>query len=65
MYHLPLPTRDPVYARYPLEDDEGDALLAAHRRYHEILERPRKPLPDSVRDEILATLPGVLGAALA
>ncbi len=65
MYHLPLPTRDPVYARYPLEDDEGDALLAAHRRYHEILERPRKPLPDSVRDEILATLPGVLEATLA
>jgi len=33
IYHLPLPSRDPVYVRYPLEDDQGDALLAAHRRY--------------------------------
>jgi trimethylamine--corrinoid protein Co-methyltransferase len=64
MYHLPLPTRDPVYVRYPLEDEEGDALLAAHRRYHEILEMPRKPLPDSVRKEIADSIPGVLPATL-
>ncbi|MFH1731492.1 MAG: trimethylamine methyltransferase family protein, partial [Planctomycetota bacterium] len=60
MYHLPLPTRDPVYARFPLEDEEGGALLAAHRRYHEILDLPRKPLPEEVRSEILAKVPGVL-----
>jgi len=65
MYHLPLPTRDPVYARYPLEDDEGGALLAAHRRYHEIMALPRNPLPEEIRQEILASVPGVLDKTLA
>lgn len=26
MYHLPLPSRDPVYARFPLEDEESAAV---------------------------------------
>ena len=64
MYHLPLPTREPVYVRYPLEDDEGGALRAAHRRYHEILELPRKPLPEEAQDEIRARVPGVLPQTL-
>jgi trimethylamine---corrinoid protein Co-methyltransferase len=64
IYHLPLPSRDPVYTRYPLEDDAGGALHAAHRRYTDILERPRALLPDAVREEIARTIPGVLPSAL-
>jgi trimethylamine--corrinoid protein Co-methyltransferase len=64
IYHLPLPTREPVYIRYPLEDEEGDALLAAHRRYHEIMDLPRNVLPQGLREEILAKVPGVLPKTL-
>jgi len=60
MYHLPLPSRDNVYACYPLEDEKGGALLAAHRRYREILELPPKLLDSEVIAEIEATIPGVL-----
>ena len=65
MYHLPLPSRDPVYARYPLEDDEAGALAAAHRRYREILERPRNRMPVEIRNEIFRTVPGILPATQA
>jgi len=65
MYHLPLPSRDPVYARYPLEDDEAGALAAAHRRYREILGRPRNRMPAELREEILVSVPGILPATLA
>ncbi len=65
MYHLPLPTREPVYVRYPLEGEDGDALRAAHRRYHEIMEMPRHPLPEDVQEEIRARVSGILPATLA
>jgi trimethylamine--corrinoid protein Co-methyltransferase len=64
MYHIPLPTREPVYVCYPLEDDEGDALLAAHRRYHEILELPRDSLPKEIQEKILSIIPGILSKTL-
>jgi trimethylamine--corrinoid protein Co-methyltransferase len=64
IYHLPLPTLEPVYVRYPLEDEEGDALLAAHRRYQEILDRPRQPLPAEIQAEIKANIPGILPQTL-
>jgi len=64
MYHVPLPTREAVYAKYPLEDPEGGALRAAHRRYQEIQEVPRCPLPEVVQDEIVREVPGVLPATL-
>jgi len=64
MYHLPLPTREPVYVRYPLEDEDGDALYAAHRQYHEILSRPRKPLSKEIKEEIVSKVPGVLPQTL-
>jgi trimethylamine--corrinoid protein Co-methyltransferase len=64
MYHLPLPSRDPVYARFPLEDEEGGALLAAHRRYREITELPRVELPGAVRTDIQSHIAGILPAAL-
>ena len=63
IYHLPLPSRDPVYARYPLEDEAG-ALHAAHRQYREILERPRKHLPKDLQRDIAARIPGVLQECL-
>lgn len=64
MYHLPLPSREHVYACYPLEDDEGDALMAAHKRYKEIMDLPRKPLPKDVQEEIQAKVPNVLPQTL-
>ena len=65
IYHLPLPTRDPVYARYPLESDKGGALRAAHDRVREIFDRPRQALPDDLRKDIEKNIPGVLPGALA
>jgi trimethylamine--corrinoid protein Co-methyltransferase len=64
IYHLPLPTREPVYIRYPLEDQEGDALLAAHRRYHEIMALPRHPLPKEIQEEMLYKVSGILPKTL-
>jgi hypothetical protein len=64
MYHLPLPTRDPVYPFYPLEADEGGALAAAQEKVREILARPHDTLPESVLDEIRRDVPGVLDKTL-
>lgn len=64
MYHLPLPSRDPVYACYPLEDGDGGALSAAHRRYREIQQRPRNQLPLDTRKEIEQNIPGLLPEAM-
>ena len=59
VYHLPLPSRESVYVKYPLEDDAG-ALYAAHKEYHEILARPRNHLPSDIQRDIAALIPGVL-----
>jgi len=64
MYDVPLPSRDPVYARYPLEDEEGGALAAAHRRYRDILSRPRNRMPNELREEISQKTSGLLPAVL-
>ena len=64
VYHLPLPTVEKVYIRYPLEDEAGGGLLAAHRRYREILDLPRKSLPDEMRREIAEKVPGILPQTL-
>ena len=60
MYHLPLPSRDPVYARFPLEDEQSGALAAAHRRCREIMELPRVELPEAVRRDIQSHIAGIL-----
>ena len=65
MYHLPLPSREPVYVRYPLEDEEAGALAAAHRRYQEIVGQPRNQIPIELRNEIISNVPGILPATLA
>ena len=64
MYNLPLPSRDKVYARFPLEDAEGGALLAAHRRFAEIEAMPRKTLPDDLRRDAAAKFPQLLPATI-
>jgi len=64
VYHLPLPSRENVYVRYPLEDDQAGALHAAHKRYREIMQMETKPLPANVRKDISETISGVLPAAL-
>jgi trimethylamine--corrinoid protein Co-methyltransferase len=64
MYHLPLPTRDPVYVHYPLEDKEGGALYAAHKRYEEIMDRPGKKLSSELQKEIMSKVPGILPETL-
>jgi trimethylamine--corrinoid protein Co-methyltransferase len=64
MYHLPLPTQEPVYVRYPLESSEGGALRAAHDRFHEIMKQPRNGLPAETAVEIQAKVPGVLPQTL-
>lgn len=60
MYHVPLPSRNPVYPCYPLEDDKNGALGAAHRRYREILDQPRNRMPADVRGEVIEQIPGLL-----
>jgi len=62
MYHLPLPSRDNVYAQYPLEDSEGGALLAAQKRRLELNDQPRKHLAESVRRDLAEHIPGLLPA---
>lgn len=64
MYHLPLPTREPVYVRYLLEDEFGGALYAAHKEYREIGKRPRSPLPGKLQKEMLSRIPGILPQTL-
>jgi hypothetical protein len=49
-----------VYVRYPLEDDDGGALRAAHKRWKQIAVEPRKHLPVETRQEILTRIPGIL-----
>lgn len=64
MYHLPLPSRDQVYVRYPLEDEHAGALYAAHRRCRELTALPRNRLPKEIRDEIISGVPGILPKTL-
>ncbi len=64
VYNLPMPSYDPVYTHYPLEDANGGALAAAHRQYHKILERPRSPLPKEILNAITAEIPGLLPQTL-
>jgi len=59
-----LPTRDPVYVRYPLEDTEKGALYAADCKYKEIMELSRNALPKQIVDRIKADVPGILPKSL-
>ncbi len=60
VYHLPLPTVEPVYVKYPLEDEQGGALMAAHKKYKEIMQRPGNNMPDDLQGDILTAFPNIL-----
>ena len=64
IYHLPLPTKDNVYVKYPLEHPEHDALYAAYEKYEQIKQMERRHLPAEVREEIRSEIPGVLARTL-
>lgn len=64
MYDLPLPSRDPVYARFPLENDENGALYAAHCRRKELLENPHNQMPSDLREDISRHVPNLLKKTL-
>ena len=64
IYHLPCPTRVPAYVRYPLEHEDGGALRAAHETYRETLQRPRRSLPEDLRQKIRRAVPGILPGTL-
>ncbi len=64
VYHLPLPTVDEVYMRYPLEGKSGDALFEAHLRRKEIMAMDRKTLPADVLAELKKNIPGLLEPTL-
>ena len=64
VYNLPLPSREKVYVSYPLEDREGGALLAAHRRYEQIMKNPRNALPERLQKKLREEIRGLLPQAL-
>jgi trimethylamine--corrinoid protein Co-methyltransferase len=64
VYNLPLPTQEKVYISYPLEDPEGGALAAAHRKYEQIMKQPRNLLPEQVRRRLRQEIPGILPQTL-
>ena len=64
VYHLPLPTVDEVYMRYPLEGKSGDALFEAHLRRKEIMAMDRKSMSADVLAELKKSIPGLLEPTL-
>ena len=60
MYNLPLPSRDPVYACFPLENKDHGALFAAHCRRQQLLEAPRNQMPADLREDISRHVPNLL-----
>jgi len=59
MYHIPLPSRDAVYSRFPLEG-EGGALRAAYDRRCELLSNPWGVLSPEIRRDIARHVPDLL-----
>ena len=64
VYNLPLPSREKLYICYPLEDPDGGALLAAHRRYQQIMGYPRNVLPEKMRRRLQEQIEGILPQTL-
>ena len=53
-----------VQGRVRFEDPDGGALMAAQKRYMEILDMPRDNLPEEVKKEIMSKVPGVFEKTL-
>ena len=49
---------------HTLEDEDAGALAAAHHRYQEILQVPRKHLPEDLRNDLAESFPGLLPSTL-
>jgi trimethylamine--corrinoid protein Co-methyltransferase len=64
IYNLPMPSKEDVYIRYPLENDEGGALLAAHNRFKEIMDMERRQLPPEIQKEIKSKVGGIVDKTL-
>jgi trimethylamine--corrinoid protein Co-methyltransferase len=64
VYHLPLPTQEEVYMRYPLEGESGDALHEAHVQRQEIMEREKNQMPADIIEDIRKQVEGILPEAL-
>lgn len=64
VYHLPLPTQEEVYMRYPLEGESGDALYEAHVQRKEIMERGKNQMPADTIEDIRKQVEGILPEAL-
>ena len=64
VYHLPLPTQEEVYMRYPLEGESGDALYEAHVQRKEIMEREKNQMPADTIEDIRKQVEGILPEAL-
>lgn len=62
VYNLPLPTREDVYVKYPLEapESEGGALKVAAEKVKDIHAKERRQLPDDLLQQIQKEIPGVL-----
>jgi trimethylamine--corrinoid protein Co-methyltransferase len=64
VYHLPLPTQEEVYMRYPLEGESGDALYEAHVQRKEIMDREKNRMPADTIEDIRKQVEGILPEAL-
>jgi trimethylamine--corrinoid protein Co-methyltransferase len=64
VYHLPLPTQEEVYMRYPLEGESGDALYEAHVQRKEIMDREKNRMPADTIEDIRKQVEGILPGAL-
>jgi trimethylamine---corrinoid protein Co-methyltransferase len=64
VYHLPLPTQEEVYMRYPLEGESGDALYEAHLKRKEIMGRERNRIPADTIGDIRKQVKGILPETL-
>jgi trimethylamine---corrinoid protein Co-methyltransferase len=62
MYHLPLPTRENVYVKYPLES-AGGALKAANEKLREIENKDRNSMSKDMLEKI-KKIPGVIDKTL-
>ena len=62
VYNLPLPTREDVYVKYPLEapESEGGALKAASEVVESIHAKERRHLPEDLLKQIKKEIPNVL-----
>ena len=60
IYHLPMPSQEDVYVHYPLENETGGALMAAHEKYREIMEKPRNSLPEETLKRLSEEIPGII-----